>query len=187
MAKQGIETAKFGRWSAEYLKNIPYQVYYDHGDRQNDPNVFSIKGFYGDYVHNINRLADIDVLIASKDKEAKILIEIEERPISPKKLLGDILAILMCNRIAIGKGKKQEYYEVNDGTKLIVAGILPNHGNRIKKIKEIIKPRLNSMSGFFDGICPENIDLIFKENIPLTINNLKDFVIKFADNEKFKK
>ena len=178
MARQGIETAKFGRWLTKYLKNFPYQVYYDHGDRQNDSNVFSIKGFYGDKVQNINRLADIDVLIASKNKEAKILIEIEERPISPKKLLGAILAILMCNRIAIGKRKKQEYFTVNDKTKLIVAGILPNSGNQIRRIYDVIKPRLDSFSGYSDGICPKNIHLIFEEDISSSINKLRDFIIK---------
>jgi len=178
MARQGIETAKFGRWLTEYLKDFRYQVYYDHGDKRKYSNVFSIKGFYGVEVHNINRLTDIDVLIASKNNEIKILIEIEERKISPKKLLGDILAILMCNRIAIRKGKKQEYFTVNDKTKLIVAGILPNNGNRIRKICDVIKPRLDSFSGYSDGICPKNIHLIFEEDISSSINKLRDFIIK---------
>ena len=173
--QQGIETEKFGRWLTNYLKDFPYQVYYDHGDSQNDLNVFSIKGFYGDQVHNINRLADIDIMVASKNNIVKILIEIEGRPISPKKLLGDILAILMCNKFAIRKGTNQEYFIINDRTELIIAGTLPNQGSRIERIDKIIKPRLYNLSGYSDGLRPKNIHLIFDKTILSTIDKLKQF------------
>jgi hypothetical protein len=57
------------------------------------------------------------------------LIEIEETEMSPKKLLGDVFATLMCNWFALKGKNKQKYFRVSPNTKLIVAGVVQKLGD----------------------------------------------------------
>jgi len=175
--KHGEETGKFGKCLTRYLKNkdyFDYFVYYDHGCKQAEPNVTEIRGFFGAEVKNRNRLADVDLLVAKPNKDAVILVEIEERPVSPKKILGDVFAILMCNQFAVKLDGEQQYFRVNAETKLIIAGIALNKGIRLERINEVIIPRLQLFKTPDDSINPKNVNLIFKENISSTIEALKE-------------
>ena len=102
---QGVPTADFGLWLTRYMHGTPrcesYQVVYDHGIATSQSNVAAVKGFLGSSVKNVNRLADVDMLVATASGEPVLLIEIEERHCSPKKFLGDILAVLMCDGFAV--------------------------------------------------------------------------------------
>jgi hypothetical protein len=51
-----------------------YIIYYDHGDKDKNKNVFRCKGFYGNGVENVNRLSNVDLLIAGISKYVKVLI-----------------------------------------------------------------------------------------------------------------
>ena len=176
--KSGIETGKFGRWLAdEVAKSSRYQgclVYYDHGNPGEDPRVAAIKGFYGETVTNENRLADVDVIIARPDGELMAVIEIEERPIAPKKLLGDIFAILMCNRFAVKEGGRQQYFEVGEESELVVAGMVPSKGKRLAKAMNVIEPRLGSFTGPEDGIRLDKVVLILEAELGTVIEKLKE-------------
>ncbi|MBC8235578.1 hypothetical protein H8E77_39025, partial [bacterium] len=114
--KAGEQTGRFGCWLTQYLKGSPqyykHLVYYDHGKRDSKPNVAAIKGFFGDEVSNKNRLADVDLMVAKPNKDIMLLVEIEERESSPKKILGDVLAILMCNRFAVKLNGEQHYFRI---------------------------------------------------------------------------
>lgn len=105
--KQGYETGLFGSRLAKAISesaaHTGWRVYYDHGDTNIDSNVASIKGFFGEEVANLNRLADVDVLIGAPSGEAIVVIEIEERFSSPKQVLGNVLAALMCNHKGQGR------------------------------------------------------------------------------------
>ncbi|MDZ7391638.1 MAG: hypothetical protein ONB25_01875, partial [candidate division KSB1 bacterium] len=148
---QGLETGKFGsRLAARMRNDLRYEgwsIYYDHGDATMDPAVAAIKGFFGAEVKNVNRLADVDVLIGSPDGAARVLIEIEERPCSPKKILGDIFALLLCNRFAVRKGQEQRVFRASPSTRVIVAGVLPGRGHRLCKVEDVIVPRLYQLQG----------------------------------------
>jgi len=104
ISKHGKWTGEFGLWLTNYLNTIScyrkHSVFYDHGNKQEHPNVVAIKGFIGNHVTNANRLADVDVLVANDKQEIIVLIEIEESNITPKTLLGDVFASLMCNGYA---------------------------------------------------------------------------------------
>lgn len=180
--QQGQSTGAFGRWLTDYLKASrqykDYQVYYDHGDRQAGANVVAIKGFLGDSVTNRNRLADVDVMIVAPNKSIRLLIEIEERPSSPKKILGDVLACIICSRFAVRLDEEQQYFDVTGDTELIVAGIVPSSGGRLMKIEQIILPRIGQLSGLSDGIRPSKVGLIFSDNIGSTIDRVEDIIKK---------
>ena len=177
MAKQGVLTGKFGEWLSTILEDsTSFSVYFDHGDKNVYRNVVATKGFVGDIVKNVNRLADIDILVAGEKNEIKMIIEIEERPSSPKKIFGDVFSILLCNKFAVKQDGKQIYYTVHDDTKLIVAGVVSDKGAGLKKINEVVGPRIRQFSSPFNGIKPENVNLIFSGNIHHTIDALKKTV-----------
>ena len=176
----GYETGQFGIRLAARIRSSSahsgWHVYYDHGDPALDASVAATKGFFGTDVNNLNRLADIDILVASPNCIAQLLIEIEERPCSPKKILGDTLAILLCNQFAVCVHGEQWTFRASPATRLIVAGVIPDRGNRLRKIDEVIGPRLHRLEGLTDGISPKNVQYVFKRTIAATLEKLDAIV-----------
>lgn len=111
-------------------------------------------------------------------RDLKVGIEVEERGSSPKKILGDAVTIMMCNRFAVLQSGIQRYFEVADTSRLIVAGVLPAEGNRLEKVDRVIVPRFKQLPGFSDGINPRNIDFVFRQTIEETVGQLKQMVVK---------
>lgn len=184
--KQGKETGDFGLWLTQHYSSTELHIFYDHGDRNSHPNVAAVKGFYkqeGEKISNRNRLADVDVIVASKKNEILLLIEIEERPVSPKKVLGDVFAIILCNRFAVRINRKQTDFFVTLGTKLFVAGFVPGVGHRLRKIREVTMPRLMQFPGLPGGIHPHNnIELIFEASLQEAIARLKSKTESMLNN-----
>ena len=100
--KHGKYTADFGKKLRQYYRTHKpsIDIWYDHGDAETDCHVLKTQGFYNSEPSRITNLAEVDIMI-TKDKEILFLIEIEETQSSPKRLLGDVLALLMCNGFAI--------------------------------------------------------------------------------------
>ncbi len=137
--KAGEKTGQFGLWLTEALKDYPqYQVYYDHGNPEQQSNVAVIKAFLGDEVTKDNKLADIDLMVTNQAGEILLLIEIEESPISPKTLLGDVFAGLLSTGFAANIGGKQTYFRATPQTQLWVAGyVRSKKPEKINLIQEI--------------------------------------------------
>jgi len=174
-SKDGKRTGEFGLWLGRYLEvNSQYSVFYDHGNKQEDPNVAVIKGFYGHQVANKNRLADIDVMVVNNDNnEAILLIEIEEGEMPPKKLLGDVFATLICNRFAVRIENEQKYFSVSPKTRLMIAGVVSNRGAGGDKIRNTIIPRLGQFNVPDDTIQIDKIKFVLGEDISEMIEELK--------------
>jgi hypothetical protein len=185
--RPGYETGQFGkRLAARIQLNSAYSdwhVYYDHGDPELDAGVAATKGFFKTEDGNLSWLADIDILVASLDGLVQFLIEIEERSCSPKKILGDTLAILLSNRFAVHiHGEERMIFKVSPFTCFIVAGIVPNRGDRLRKIKEVIGPQVHRLEGLTDGVSPKNVHYVFNEMIAETFEELESIVAtKLAD------
>lgn len=186
MAQQGVETGAFGEWLTEHLRSASkyqdFKVFYDHGDKTKYSNVLATKAFYGNTVSNTNRLADLDVVVIGPNGVADLILEIEERPSSPKKILGDVLALMLCNRLAAKIGGEQHYFELSHTTTLVVAGIAPGKGQRLKKIEKVIEPRLQDLDAPADSIDPKNIRLLFDEDIESVLASLRELVIERFPN-----
>ena len=169
----GKWTKEFGSWLTQYLMtSSSYSVYYDHGDKRENPSVVAIKGFFGDEVRNNNRLADVDVLVTSNN-EAILLVEIEESEMSPKKLLGDIFAAAMCNRFAVKINNDNRYCDISSKTHLIVAGVMPNQDNEHNKITDTIMPRLQNFVMPTNAIQINRIRIVTEKSILETLERLK--------------
>ncbi|MCJ7623482.1 MAG: hypothetical protein MUO76_08250, partial [Anaerolineaceae bacterium] len=178
---------QFGLWLTQYIRKIPrygeYSVFYEHGNRQENLNVAAIKGFYGKQVRNANRLTDIDVMVSSADQKVRILIEIEEKEMSPKKLLGDVFAALFCNRFAVMVDDEQRYFDIDPETKLIVAGVVPSRGGKLEKFAKVIIPRLETFTSGSDAAQIKNMDFVFGEDVCSTIEKLKEKVSELFNEQ----
>ncbi|MFO8145166.1 MAG: hypothetical protein R6T89_05520 [Candidatus Syntrophosphaera sp.] len=177
--KDGEKTGQFGLWLTGYvcskLLDKNYTVYYDHGDPTEHSNVAAIKGFLGEKVKNENRLADVDVMVADEDRGIKMLIEIEESPISPKTLLADVFASLLSTKFAVKIGNENIYFSKTPGTCLIVAGYNPNDKRRrfinnkvLKKLRGFLPPE--------NAINPEQVEFIIESDLGHCLERLRQRV-----------
>lgn len=121
-----------------------------------------------------SHISELDILIGSRDKKAQILIEVEERSCSPKKILGNLFASLLCDRFEVKTKDGPVCFMVTSETRLIVCGIQPGHGKRIDKIDRTIVPRLHALSSTPNEILPKNISLIFDESLEFTLELVKE-------------
>ncbi|MGB2963676.1 MAG: hypothetical protein WBB69_06785 [Anaerolineales bacterium] len=180
--KAGEKTGQFGLWLTEYIRENHstqgYQVYYDHGDSRLHDNVAVIKGFLGDTVTSKNKLTDVDVMVANQNHEVLLLIEIEESPLSPKTLLGDVFASLFCTRFAVKEAGEQKYFSVTPHTHMIIAGFIPRNNEPSNKLINKIHTRLREFSGPDNNISSENVDFVIDDDLDTCIRNLKDIVNK---------
>jgi hypothetical protein len=178
----GEITGQFGEWLTKHLNGQPYQVFYDHGDQQSSANVAKVKGFVGDEVTRQTQIAQIDVMVANrKKKEAVLLIELEESDFTPKRILGDIFAILVCNNLAVLTNHKQNYFKITPETSLIVAGSPPK-GSKTAQIEEIIKSRLGQFTTPIDSVQLQNVRIICNNAPVSTVSELKEIVkAEFGD------
>jgi len=178
--KNGAETGRFGVWLAQRLGSMPkyqdYLVLYDHADTEKGAHPTVIHGFYGNTPTNVNRLAEVDVMVATPSKEVVLVIEIEESQSPPKKLLGDILAILMCNHFAARVAGEQKVFSVTDQTQLIIASVAAEHGSGQRKINDVIIPRMRQMVSSPDGIRTGNVRLLLRPDAGTTITALEEMV-----------
>jgi len=121
-------------------------------------------------VHNANRLADADALIADASGRALVLIEIEERPSPPKKIVADIYALAMSNHVAVGRGD-QAYFTIGAHTHVIVAGVLPEKGAGREKVDTVIKARLSSFPREERELSLRNVRLVFRESLEAALED----------------
>ena len=172
MSHHGVATAQFGKALTEKLGDR-YVVCYDHGDPSKSEKVAACKAFYGtpgEGVHHVNRLADVDVLVADSDGRALVLIEIEERPSPPKKIVGDIFALAMSNHVAVGRGD-QAYFTIGAHTQVIIAGMLPEKGAGREKVDTVIKARLSSFHREAYELSLRNVRLLFRESLEAALED----------------
>jgi hypothetical protein len=181
MAIQGVETGKVGCWLTGVLRDAGSlnSVFYDHGTKTGDHNVCEPKGFIGRTVNNRSRIKGSDILVGSPDGVVRVVVEIEERPVSPPKIIGDVCTVLMCDGFAARVGREQRYFRLDDRSVLIVAGVVPDKGCRLQKI-ELIEMRIRQGAGYPSSILPSNIELIFENELSTTLVRLQNRLRKLT-------
>jgi len=88
----GKYTRLLGERLKEKLEGKDYEVFYDHGDQKH-----RIVAYFNDYSRK-NLLSFVDIAI-TKGEEVKVLCEIEETSSNPKKILGDLVSIMLAEKI----------------------------------------------------------------------------------------
>jgi len=178
--KAGEKTGKFGLWLTEALEDYPqYQVYYDHGNPEEHSNVAVIKAFLGDTVSSKNKLADVDVMIANQENEILLLIEIEESPISPKTLLGDVFASLLSTGFAANIGGKRTYFRVTPQTQLWVAGYVESKKPEKLDLIHQIQEKINELIPENEGKSIHKVKLIIKNELSLCLEPLQKLCLDY--------
>ncbi len=90
---QGIHTQLLGKELAGIIP-ADYEVFYDHGELEG-----RIVAYYG-RLSRITQLSFVDIAVVSKiRREVAILCEVEERIPTPKKILGDLVSLLLAEKI----------------------------------------------------------------------------------------
>jgi len=178
--RAGEKTGEFGAWLREAIQGqVDYQVYYDHGDPEKDDNVAVIKAFLGETVTRENKLADVDVMIANQDNEILLLIEIEESPISPKTLLGDVFACLLSSGFAVRVEGKQVDFRVTPRTQLWIAGTAA--GKKAELIDQL-QEKINRIVLDNENIPIRSVRLIIENELKYCLKSLEEESLKYLLN-----
>jgi hypothetical protein len=147
----GELTALIARKLVEDWEKHGYDVFYDHGKKDDNKNVGKIVSWFGEEYNREAELSQLDIAIVKKkpDKNnsynAIVLIEIEETNDKPKTMLGDALGTLMGSGIRF-QGNLD--FEIDTWTTLIILGKGPDshqhRNNFITQNVERLAPTLNS-------------------------------------------
>jgi hypothetical protein len=98
----GQLTAEVAERLAAYYGKKGYKVIHDHGPKKED--VGHIVSWLGEVEKRAEELSQLDIAIIKRDPgDLYALIEIEEERASPKKLLGDVFATLLCDHVSFEK------------------------------------------------------------------------------------
>ena len=168
-----------------------YAVYYDpHEHGTGEKNECHPTPFFGDY-SGTSTLSHVDIVIVdSKNKKVRILCEIEESGTSPKGVIGDIVNIMLSEKLRIRDSNKPYNYEYDKP--LLILGIHPNtkknEKNKKKKVENIKKkveeglvPRLRNiieepywnLLGGITILCEEDINKLIGEAESKILHYLK--------------
>jgi hypothetical protein len=116
----GLRTARAARNLREWLEPRGFDVLFDHGFKATDSTdaMGKIVAWFGDEYTRGTRLSELDIaVVARESNRAYVIVEIEENPVVPKHLLGDVLATMMGDRITF---KRNRELLVGEWTTLLV-------------------------------------------------------------------
>lgn len=168
--KRGEYTRRLGESLTKMLEKENYlklQVFYDHG--KNEPNVCRPTLYFGEKCSRDTTLSFVDIAVVESGK-VKVLCEIEEKGASPKKIIGNIVSVLLAEKININN--------VNLGEPRIVLGIkVKAKGKSAEKIQELKKKIQNAVKPEF--LCKvKQIPIIVNNNIEEVIDNVRKEVTR---------
>ncbi|MDD5466840.1 MAG: hypothetical protein PHS96_03450 [Anaerolineales bacterium] len=118
-------------------------------------------------------MTQVDVLVAGPGREIVLLIELEERNSTPKKIIGDVFTNLMCSQFAVRREGRQQIFTVSPQTRMIISGIIEARGDKLAQLQEVILPRLRQFRTPAGALDLNNLELLFEADIESLIGALK--------------
>lgn len=103
----GKITARIGSALTDMLQQ-DYEIFYDHGDSTASRNARAGLALLSEQPRNATRVADVDIVICSKQGPSPIVeavLEVEESGFSPKTILSDVMSLMLARAIAIRQTK----------------------------------------------------------------------------------
>ena len=148
MSKDGEMTARLGNYLQQELSKESFTVHYDHGN-PDDQNVGVISSIIGKSLQRGSKLTELDIAVLDKEKKAVFLIEIEESDDNPKKIIADVMATLIGDKIYF---KEQEIHQIGEWTTLIIYAKRTGQGHdeRIGKIEKKLNQLITNRE--IDGV-----------------------------------
>ena len=150
----GKYTGEMGFDLYEKYRNTNYEVYYDnHGEEHiKGPNSCNPTPFF-DECSNASTLSYVDIAVIDKRSDRAIFVcEIEEGGAEPKKIIGDIMNIVLSDQIRI---KGRDYCYEDNFVFILGLKVNPN-GDRTEKAETIRKKLLQ----INEKVGNKKIDLI---------------------------
>jgi|GEM_PF-1025465 hypothetical protein len=157
----GKYTQILGERLKERLEKDGYEVFYDHGDQKH-----RIVAYFKDYSRRYF-LSFIDIAVV-RNEEVKVLCEIEETSSNPKKVLGDLISILLAEKLRYGS---LEYYVISP---YVVLGLYAKEKGVKRYQTENI---LNRFCEIF-GVDRGKIVVIFAEDLDWLIDLVEKTVLE---------
>lgn len=158
--RNGQYTGEMGYKLYKYYENADHAIYYDHGkDKNTEPNLCQPTPFF-DTCSRTSTLSHVDIAAINKNSNlVKLIAEIEEAGAEPKKVIGDIVNIVLSDQVRI-QGKDYQY----DGNLILILGIKATiGGGEEEKTKRISRKLMdiNKKTG------NKNIELVLVFDIDL--------------------
>lgn len=106
----GAHTGELGKRLYKNYKSTAHDVYYDHSNG-NEPNICRPTPFFGEY-SNASTLSRVDIAVVNKNAgTVELIAEIEESGAPPKKVIGDVVNIMLSEQVRIN-GKDYGYGDI---------------------------------------------------------------------------
>jgi hypothetical protein len=133
MNASGQLTSAVAKSITEELNQKGYDVYYDHEKAGKFMGTIAVS--IDDKLSREKEISQLDIAIVERiPNKAIALIEIEETTDNPKKLIGDIFAVLMGTSTYLPGGKP---VYVGEWTTLMIIGKGPGHVDRNERIRKM--------------------------------------------------
>lgn len=159
----GKFTAILGERLKKSLEN--YEVYYDHGDTSS-----RIPVYYGEYSRR-NILSFVDIVVVKGD-DVKIICEIEETTSTPKKVIGDLVSILLGEKI------RCDDRELPISSPHVIIGL----NVKEKGVKRFQISRMIERFSDFFKVDPEKIILIYSNDLNELIKNVEKAIAEILES-----
>lgn len=142
----GAYTGELGYQLYKKYIDTNYMVYYDHPrkDQNDEPNCSHPIPFF-DECSNATKLSYVDIAVVNKERDSiELIVEIEESGAEPKKVIGDVVNIVLSDQMRI-KGKDYNYGKL---TFILGVNVNPRGGSE-EKTRMIYKKliRINEKVG----------------------------------------
>ena len=185
--EKGKYTTILAKRLMQKLESQPrYAVYYDPHSRSRENNACHPTPFFGN-LRSSSTLSYVDIVIVDlKNKKVRILCEIEESGASPKEVIGDIVNIILSEKLRIRDSNIPYDYEY-DKTRLILGiNVNKNEKNIEKKVENVKKkvekgliPRLRNIIKEPYWNLLEDIEVLCEEDINKLIDEAESKIFHY--------
>lgn len=160
----GLYTREMGYRLYKKYENTPHMVFCAHGkDKKTEPYYCHPTPFFGKY-SRATTLSFVDIIIINRNNNLiELIAEIEENAAEPKKVIGDIMSIILSEQVRI-REKDYKY-----GDMVFILGVKSNPKGSTKEKTKMLCQKLAEVN---EKIGNKRMDLI-----PLFDDDLKELII----------
>lgn len=165
--EHGKYTGMMGKRLYEKYRETVHQVFYDHGkDPREEPHYCKPTPFFGAY-SSASTMSCVDVAVLNQDSSSiELIAEIEESGHEPKKIIGDIVSLLLSEKIRIGN---KDY---GLGKTPLVLRVLTGEKGKAREKIERIRDRLSKLCEKDASDCV-NVVLVFEAELARLVDSVQ--------------
>jgi len=155
-------------------RNTAYEIYYDphkNNEELKTPNSYRPILFFGECCSNASTLGHVDVAVVGKNNEVVLACEVEESDAAPKKIIGDVMSIILSDQISINE--KYYYYNAN---LVFILGINRKPDSDKEKKTEHIRKELTRINKKI-GKRETDLILVFGDGAQELTKNVEEKII----------